>query len=48
MTWHRKVVVRILLLVAEMIEDDLKIKQEIHSIATHISVNAPAEVPRGA
>lgn len=44
MTWHRRVVIRILLLVAVMIETDEAARTEIKHLANHISVTAPKEL----
>ena len=38
MSWNRKVVIRILLLVAKMIEEDSSIKTEIVVLSQHIDV----------
>jgi len=38
MTWRTKVVVRILLLVAQMLSEDSWLTSEIETIATHIEV----------
>jgi hypothetical protein len=40
-TWREKVVVSILLLVARMLCDDAGFADEIKTLATHVSVNAP-------
>ena len=44
MSWTRLTVIRILLLVAWMIEEDQSVKAEIVRLTTHISVHAPKEV----
>jgi hypothetical protein len=41
MTWKDKLIARLLLLLATMLADDPMLKDELHKIATHISVNAP-------
>jgi hypothetical protein len=38
-TFQRSVVIRILLLVAQMLEEDSCLKREIHNLSTHISVH---------
>jgi hypothetical protein len=43
MTWREKCVVRILLLVALIVNDDASIVREIQNLASHISVNAPKQ-----
>jgi len=41
MIWHRKMVIRILLLVAKLIEQDVDVKKDITTLAQHIEVWYP-------
>ena len=41
--WKRRTVIRILLLVAKMIEEDVEVKREILVLAQHVEVWWPKE-----
>lgn len=45
MTWREKLVVRILLVIAQLVylDGDPAVAAEIKALATHISVHAPAK-----
>ena len=46
MSWYRKAVIRILLLVAQLMETDAGVRLEIKQLAQHIEVWMPKEPSR--
>lgn len=44
MNWYRQTVIRILLLVAGLCEEDEKVRAEIKHLSNHINVHAPTKV----